>query len=204
MAARPAPRPASAREVATAKDAQQMTPQRDPRRGRCPDPASGERRAPGRSAHADPAVRGHQWEENMDTNEQPTEAGTAEVPVRLKQGDLRLLETEVATRLLSAAIPARFAYLALDGSPRVLPTWFHWTGELLTMPTFVPRSRGSPRSMRSPPTAISATTRRANTSLRSASPGRGWHGSTFDPPGSACSTSRQGSRAHSAASHEHP
>ena len=62
---------------------------------------------------------------------------TSSAPMRLKQGDLRLLQTEVASRLLSSAIPARFAYLALDGTPRVLPTWFHWTGDLLTMPTFV-------------------------------------------------------------------
>jgi hypothetical protein len=25
----------------------------------------------------------------------------------------------------------------LDGTPRVLATWFHWTGEVLAMPTFV-------------------------------------------------------------------
>jgi hypothetical protein len=73
----------------------------------------------------------------MDTHAQQIDSSASEAPIRLKQGDLRLLETEVAARLLSAAIPARFAYLALDGSPRVLPTWFHWTGELLTMPTFV-------------------------------------------------------------------
>jgi hypothetical protein len=28
-----------------------------------------------------------------------------------------------------------FAYVALDGTPPVLSTWFHWTGELLAMPT---------------------------------------------------------------------
>jgi hypothetical protein len=55
----------------------------------------------------------------------------------LKQGDPRLLETEVARRLLSSRVPARFAYVALDGTPRVLATWFHWTGEVLAMPTFL-------------------------------------------------------------------
>jgi len=55
----------------------------------------------------------------------------------LGQGDLRLLESEVAQRLLSSRIPARFAYLATDGTPRVLATWFHWTGEVLAMPTFL-------------------------------------------------------------------
>jgi hypothetical protein len=55
----------------------------------------------------------------------------------VKQGDLRLLETDTAQRLLSSRIPARFAYIATDGTPRVLATWFHWTGEVLAMPTFV-------------------------------------------------------------------
>jgi hypothetical protein len=55
----------------------------------------------------------------------------------LAQGDLGLLESEVARRLLSSRIPARFAYIATDGTPRVLATWFHWTGEVLAMPTFL-------------------------------------------------------------------
>jgi hypothetical protein len=55
----------------------------------------------------------------------------------MKQGDLRLLETDTAQRLLWSRIPARFAYLATDGTPRVLATWFHWTGEVLAMPTFL-------------------------------------------------------------------
>lgn len=53
------------------------------------------------------------------------------------QGDLRLLDSDVAKRLLSSAIPARVAYIAADGTPRVMATWFHWTGEELVMPTFV-------------------------------------------------------------------
>ena len=55
----------------------------------------------------------------------------------LKQGDLDLLESDLARRLLSSRIPARFAYIATDGTPRVLGTWFHWTGEVLAMPTFL-------------------------------------------------------------------
>lgn len=58
-------------------------------------------------------------------------------PTALRQGDLGLLESEVARRLLSSRIPARFAYIAGDGTPRVLATWFHWTGEVLAMPTFL-------------------------------------------------------------------
>jgi len=55
----------------------------------------------------------------------------------LPQGDLGLLQSDVARRLLTSTIPARVAYIALDGTPRVVPTWFHWTGEELVMPTFV-------------------------------------------------------------------
>src|SRR5262249_29011062 len=55
----------------------------------------------------------------------------------LKQGGVGLLETDVARRLLASRIPARVAYVAPDGTPRVLATWFHWTGEQLAMPTFV-------------------------------------------------------------------
>ena len=54
----------------------------------------------------------------------------------LPQGDLRLLDTPVAVHLLASATPARLAYVAEDGTPRVVPTWFHWNGEELVMPTF--------------------------------------------------------------------
>jgi len=58
-------------------------------------------------------------------------------PTALPQGDLRLLETDQARRLLAAPLPARYAYTATDGTPRVLPSWFHWTGDELVMPTFL-------------------------------------------------------------------
>jgi pyridoxamine 5'-phosphate oxidase-like protein len=57
--------------------------------------------------------------------------------VQLIQGDLNLLKTETATRLLASSLPARFAYISTDGTPRVVPTWFHWTGDELVMPTFI-------------------------------------------------------------------
>ena len=79
-------------------------------------------------------------------------------PMTLKQGDLRLLETDVARRLLSSRIPARFAYVATDGTPRVLATWFVWTGEVLAMPTFlaaphVRHAAGRLRALRANPGA---------------------------------------------------
>jgi hypothetical protein len=56
--------------------------------------------------------------------------------VTLEQGDIRLLKTDLAERLLTSTIPARYAYTALDGTPRIVASWFVWTGEELVLPTF--------------------------------------------------------------------
>jgi hypothetical protein len=48
-------------------------------------------------------------------------------------GDLTLLNHPVAHELLHAAIPARVAYIALDGTPRVVPMQFHWTGRAIVL-----------------------------------------------------------------------
>ena len=48
------------------------------------------------------------------------------------QGDLALLEDPVAQELLQSRQPARLAYTWLDGTPRVVPIWFHWTGTVLS------------------------------------------------------------------------
>jgi Pyridoxamine 5'-phosphate oxidase len=55
----------------------------------------------------------------------------------LPQGDVRLLETETAQELLHSTIPARLAFVWTDGTPRVVPTWFHWTGSEIVMATYV-------------------------------------------------------------------
>jgi hypothetical protein len=55
----------------------------------------------------------------------------------LAQGDLRLLASDVAQELLSSTVPARVAYISTDGTPRVVASWFHWTGDELVMPTFI-------------------------------------------------------------------
>jgi Pyridoxamine 5'-phosphate oxidase len=60
--------------------------------------------------------------------------GTSEMTI--PQGDLRLLQTELAQQLLRAPIPARVAFIWTDGTPRVVPTWFHWTGEEIVMATY--------------------------------------------------------------------
>ena len=39
----------------------------------------------------------------------------------------------VAQDLLRSAIPARLAYVWRDGTPRVVPMWFHWTGQQFLM-----------------------------------------------------------------------
>jgi Pyridoxamine 5'-phosphate oxidase len=57
-------------------------------------------------------------------------------PASLPQGDVRLLETPAAAALLARAIPARMAYVTRDGHPRIVPTWFHWDGEEVVMPTW--------------------------------------------------------------------
>ena len=45
-----------------------------------------------------------------------------------RQGDLALLDDPVAKELLVSTRPARLAYNWTDGTPRVVPIWFHWTG----------------------------------------------------------------------------
>ncbi|HLX78410.1 MAG TPA: pyridoxamine 5'-phosphate oxidase family protein [Acidimicrobiales bacterium] len=45
------------------------------------------------------------------------------------QGSIGLLKDPVAETLLTSTIPARLGYIWTDGTPRVVPIWFHWTGE---------------------------------------------------------------------------
>ena len=67
----------------------------------------------------------------------------------LPQGDLRLLDTDVAQRRLTALAPLRLAYVAKDGTPRVVPVLFHWDGEEIVMGGFASSARG--RALRSNP-----------------------------------------------------
>lgn len=61
----------------------------------------------------------------------PSPAGTA-----LPQGDLRLLDTPLAETLLKSRVPARVAFVGKDGTPRVFPTHFEWTGGCLVLGTY--------------------------------------------------------------------
>jgi hypothetical protein len=60
-----------------------------------------------------------------------------------KQGDVALLNDPVAQQLLQSTIPARFAYSWSDGTPRVVPIWFHWNGQeiVLVTPPDAPKMR---------------------------------------------------------------
>jgi hypothetical protein len=52
-----------------------------------------------------------------------------------KQGDLALLDHPASQELLQSKIPARLAYVWTDGTPRVVPIWFHWNGSEFVMGT---------------------------------------------------------------------
>jgi Pyridoxamine 5'-phosphate oxidase len=55
------------------------------------------------------------------------------MPAKVKQGDLGLLQHAASKELLESKIPARFAYVWTDGTPRVVPIWFHWNGGEIVM-----------------------------------------------------------------------
>src|ERR1700740_3698 len=56
-------------------------------------------------------------------------------PTRVHQGDLGLLQHPASQELLKSKIPARLAYVWTDGTPRVIPIWFHWDGREFIMAT---------------------------------------------------------------------
>ena len=53
----------------------------------------------------------------------------------VQQGDLGLLQHPASQELLHSKIPARMAYVWTDGTPRVIPIWFHWNGREIVMAT---------------------------------------------------------------------
>ncbi len=53
----------------------------------------------------------------------------------VKQGSLDLLQHPASQQLLQSKIPARLAYVWTDGTPRVVPIWFHWNGKELVLAT---------------------------------------------------------------------
>jgi PPOX class probable F420-dependent enzyme len=59
------------------------------------------------------------------------------------QGDVSLLQDPIAQSLLQSRIPARLAYIWPDGTPRVVPVWFHWDGRefVFATPPTAPKVR---------------------------------------------------------------
>jgi hypothetical protein len=53
----------------------------------------------------------------------------------VKQGALDLLQHPASQELLHSKIPARLAYVWTDGTPRVVPIWFHWNGSEFVLGT---------------------------------------------------------------------
>jgi hypothetical protein len=53
----------------------------------------------------------------------------------VQQGGLDLLQHPTSQELLHSKIPARLAYVWTDGTPRVIPIWFHWNGSEFIMAT---------------------------------------------------------------------
>jgi len=53
----------------------------------------------------------------------------------VKQGSVELLQHPASQELLQSKIPARLAYVWMDGTPRVVPIWFHWNGRQFVLGT---------------------------------------------------------------------
>src|SRR6516165_5231734 len=53
----------------------------------------------------------------------------------VQQGDLSMLQHPASQELLRSKIPARLAYTWTDGTPRVVPIWFHWNGSEIVLGT---------------------------------------------------------------------
>jgi Pyridoxamine 5'-phosphate oxidase len=68
----------------------------------------------------------------------------------MSQRRLDLLADPVAEELLKSTALARLAYTWPDGTPRVVPIWFHWTGQALVMasPETAPKIRALHQSPR--------------------------------------------------------
>lgn len=52
-----------------------------------------------------------------------------------RHGSLELLNDPVAQNLLKSTKMAQLAYVWSDGTPRVVPIWFHWNGKELVLGT---------------------------------------------------------------------
>jgi hypothetical protein len=53
----------------------------------------------------------------------------------MAKGGPELMDDPVARELLASRIPVRLAYTWTDGTPRVVPLWFHWDGAEVVVAT---------------------------------------------------------------------
>jgi hypothetical protein len=74
-----------------------------------------------------------------------------------RQDVAEVLARPLARELLGSSIPARFAYVGTDGTPRVIPIAFEWTGAHVVMGT-VPGSAKVGALRRHPRVAITIDT----------------------------------------------
>ncbi len=60
-----------------------------------------------------------------------------------RQGDVSLLQDPVAQELLHSSNQAKLAYVWSDGTPRVVPIWFHWNEKELVFggPPLAPKMK---------------------------------------------------------------
>jgi hypothetical protein len=76
----------------------------------------------------------------------------------MKQQDVAdVMAKSISQELLGSAIPARFAYVGLDGDPRVVPIGFLWNGSQIVMGT-VPTSAKVRALQQNPRVAITIDT----------------------------------------------
>lgn len=52
-----------------------------------------------------------------------------------KAQQLEVLQEPLAQQMLTSTEPARLSYVWHDGTPRVVPVWFHWDGEQMVVGT---------------------------------------------------------------------
>lgn len=61
-----------------------------------------------------------------------------------QQGDLSLLDDPVAQERLNSSLPGSLAYVWPNGTPRVVPIGFHWTGSEIFIGTNLDASKMQP------------------------------------------------------------
>ncbi|MFF5261480.1 pyridoxamine 5'-phosphate oxidase family protein [Actinomadura viridis] len=74
-----------------------------------------------------------------------------------RQDVTEALAKPISRELLGSSIPARLAYIGVDGAPRAIPIGFHWTGEQVVMAT-VPESAKVRALRRNPRVALTIDT----------------------------------------------